>query len=54
MLIILNQFLFTKLFKLLRVLNIEKLHKKQAKCLIYKTNTFKIKNQSYNTRQNNI
>lgn len=40
-----------ELFKLLRVLEIENLYKKQAICFIYKTKAFKIKNNHHKLRK---
>jgi len=46
-----NTFPSKELFKLFRVLEFEKLYKKQAICLIYETKAFKIKNNPHNLRK---
>lgn len=40
-----------ELFKLFRVLDLEKIYKKQAICFIYKAKAFKIKNNPHNLRK---
>lgn len=55
--IILNKqktFPSSELYKILRVLDIDNLYKKQAICFIFKNNLFNIKNLTYNFRKTNL